>query len=414
MYGSLAGDGSIVLNGASTTPYFMVSHGEDQRDYLLFKRSVLHNLCDSLITSKTNNRGFSEGLGKELFSFRTRSDSRLRFLLDDCTENNKRRMTETWLRNMDDPALAVWYCDDGSTSNCTARLCVAGMSSSEAGLVVDWMVSRGWPARLYTRPCDGAKYIIVSGLKAGADKFWCTIAPYVPNSMSHKIPARFSGIQGSSLSYWYKSFAEKSFLDEVVEAGPLFVDSKESRYSGYSKASHPKRLREYCLVVGGHHNFFAGGLCVSNCKIDMNVLRQHLDIKVRGFLWDTMVLHHLLWEHRPHGLEELSDLELHTGDYSFPIREIVGHGRHKKMFDLIPNDLFWRYGATDAENTYRLACYYSNAVKLKENLWGVYIEESEPGMYALAEAEWNGYSSRCNCHGVTYRGAQQDQGGNDC
>jgi len=127
-----------------------------------------------------------------------------------------------------------------------------------------------------------------------------------------------------------------------------------------------------------------------NMKFDMNVLRKHLCIEVKGFLWDSMCLHHLLWEHRPHKLEELADLEFCTGDYSKRIRDIVGHGDKKKKFDLIPNNMLWKYGAADAELTYRLCSLYSNSIVQKPNLWSMYTDEVEPGIHTLVEAEWNG------------------------
>lgn len=127
-----------------------------------------------------------------------------------------------------------------------------------------------------------------------------------------------------------------------------------------------------------------------NSKHDLNYVRKHLNIKVKGFILDTMTMHHLLWEHRPHGLEYLADQEYKYGDYSFPIRELVGHGKVKKPFDILPNETFWRYEATDAEATYRLALLYLSRLQAKPNLWQLYCDETEPGIRSLGEAEWNG------------------------
>jgi len=52
-----------------------------------------------------------------------------------------------------------------------------------------------------------------------------------------------------------------------------------------------------------------------NIKYDSNVLRKHLGIRIKGYIYDTMLMHHLLNEQKPHDLEYLMDLEFGTGNY---------------------------------------------------------------------------------------------------
>jgi DNA polymerase-1 len=129
-----------------------------------------------------------------------------------------------------------------------------------------------------------------------------------------------------------------------------------------------------------------------NIKYDMCVLRKHLDgLEVKGFLFDTMLMHHLLWEHPPHDLEYLADLELDTGDYSKELKKIVGRGRVlKAMYDCIPDDLMWKYGSKDAECTFRLMTIYFSRLKAQANLWELYQEEVHPFIRTLFKAEWYG------------------------
>lgn len=131
--------------------------------------------------------------------------------------------------------------------------------------------------------------------------------------------------------------------------------------------------------------------CAHNIKYDINVLRRHCGIRVKGWLWDTQIMHHLLDVTPPHGLKELADGEFFCGNYEKPVRDIVGHGRKLIMgYDNVPDDKLWPYGATDAELTYRLLDVYYPDIARKANLMKLYTEESMPLLYTLAEAEYNG------------------------
>src|SRR5258706_15313817 len=68
--------------------------------------------------------------------------------------------------------------------------------------------------------------------------------------------------------------------------------------------------------------------CAHNIKYDLNVLRRHLGIRIKGWLWDTQIMHHMIETTPPHGLKELSDMEFFVGNYEGPVRDIVGHGRN--------------------------------------------------------------------------------------
>lgn len=129
-----------------------------------------------------------------------------------------------------------------------------------------------------------------------------------------------------------------------------------------------------------------------NIKYDMCVVRKHLDgVMHKGFLFDTMLMHHVLWEHSPHDLEYLSDLELNTGDYSKKIHQIVGRGKVlKNTYDAIPDEMMWMYGAKDVENTYHLMMLYFPRLKAQPNLWELYQKEVHPFIRTLFKAEWYG------------------------
>jgi DNA polymerase-1 len=104
-----------------------------------------------------------------------------------------------------------------------------------------------------------------------------------------------------------------------------------------------------------------------------------------------MLMHHLLWEHPPHDLEYLSDLELDTGDYSKELKKITGHGKVlKNTYDHVPDNLMWKYGSKDAENVYRLFCRYFPRLQALPDVWQLYLDEVHPFIRTLFRAEWYG------------------------
>lgn len=128
-----------------------------------------------------------------------------------------------------------------------------------------------------------------------------------------------------------------------------------------------------------------------NIKYDINVLRAYAGFRIKGKLWDTMLMHHLLDETTEQGLEPLSDMEFGVGDYKKPVRDITGHGRELHHgYDHVPNEILWPYTATDSELTYRLWEKFLPRLQAKKNLMMVYEVETEPALRSLAKAEWNG------------------------
>ena len=144
--------------------------------------------------------------------------------------------------------------------------------------------------------------------------------------------------------------------------------------------------------------------CAHNIKYDINVLRKHLGIRVDGFLYDTMLMHHLLNEQKPHDLEYLMDIEFGTGNYSYKVEEIVGKGKVlKRQYDCIPNEILWEYTATDVEGCFKLAKIYIKRLKEKPHLWKLYWDESAQMTKILAEAEWYGHAVNMDTHALLVR-----------
>jgi DNA polymerase-1 len=153
---------------------------------------------------------------------------------------------------------------------------------------------------------------------------------------------------------------------------------------------------ERFLIVNGLKEIFEDPSIpkvAHNIKYDMSVLRKHLGIETRGFLFDTILMHHVLWEHPPHDLEYLADLELNTGNYSKAVHDITGHGRVlRNTYDHVPDEILHPYGAKDAESTYRLFCRYYSRLKDLPEQWSLYTDEIHPFIRTMFKSEWYGTS----------------------
>lgn len=128
-----------------------------------------------------------------------------------------------------------------------------------------------------------------------------------------------------------------------------------------------------------------------NAKYDINTVKVQLDIDVKGFIYDPMVMHHLLDEIPPHDLCFLADNEFGVGNYEEKRKMITGKGKKLiNKFDKVPNFILWPYTCMDAECTFRLCFAYYTRLSAKPHLWNLYVEESEPGIHALAIPERRG------------------------
>ncbi len=174
---------------------------------------------------------------------------------------------------------------------------------------------------------------------------------------------------------FYQHDPEASFMGKY-KLKPVWTDEQRERVN--RKLAEPYENPK--VIKCGHH-----------LKFDMNVLRRWCSIRTVGWLWDSQVMHHLLDVRPPHGLKELADSEFLCGNYEEPVNDIVGHGRDKTCtYDNIPDLIFWLYGATDAELSYRLVEAYLERISRKANLMKVYTDECFGAISTLAEMEYNG------------------------
>lgn len=299
IYGSCLGDASLRLNNngnkTSRSPYFTVVHATKQFEYLDFKSKILDSLSKK-ITIENNSRGYSKHIiNAKLKKLRTSNDSRLtEFYIN--TSGGK-EITDCWLENLNAQSFAIWYCDDGSLSGKGISICTSRFGNFGTDKLIKWMNNKNWPIHKKIRG-DGQIYIIINNINNchlkndfQMKKVWSWFSKYVPICMSYKIHPLFKH-QCSDLWWIQTDDVLCSWSDIVTEVGPLFVDEKISRYSGYKK-TYPSRRKQYCLIVEENNNFITEGLAVSNCKYDYQTTIHDTGIVLRN-VFDTMLAYRLL------------------------------------------------------------------------------------------------------------------------
>jgi len=146
-------------------------------------------------------------------------------------------------------------------------------------------------------------------------------------------------------------------------------------------------IRDKLAIIFENPNIAKGA---HNLKYDALVIWKHLGINIQGFFYDTMLLHHLLHEQKPHDLKYLSDLELDVGNYEKEITDIIGVAKNlRKTYDYIPDEVMWPYTTTDTYGCYMLKKLYHS--KMTPSLWQLYCDETEPLIHSLIDSEKYGY-----------------------
>lgn len=123
-----------------------------------------------------------------------------------------------------------------------------------------------------------------------------------------------------------------------------------------------------------------------NLKYDILVLRNY-GVRVRGRLFDTMIVHYLLDAEALHSMDSLSRALLAYDP--IPIERLIGKGAKQLTMDRVAPSIVAHYAAEDADVTLQL---YNKLWPKLEQMDQVSLYETieEPLIYVLADIEWNG------------------------
>lgn len=356
IYGTLMGDASITMSSVAKarSPHLQFSHCREQADYARWKYDLLGDLQKRWSEdSKPTFRGLSAKDGTWLVRAFTKSDHRLLPIFHFVRPaGGPKTLTPAWIAVLSPAAIAVWLADNGSWngSGVGIRACVSAFVGRGLDLLVDWMLTRGWPVTTKRRK-DGQTYLTIAGprRKGVSDKmhrFWSEVAPFFPECMEYKVPPRYRPLVGTG---WTTLPSLRKPATRTVRAVEPLVRTKgrKGRYEGQKPAGVGPR--QYCLTVEGNANFVAEGNFVSNCKFEQKWFLYHYGVEFKRLFCTFRASKwiHNGHENLDHDLYAIYKRELNidppTGDFA---------GSNWGASDLSEEQI--QYAASDVEHLFAL------------------------------------------------------------
>jgi recombination protein RecA len=243
--GSLLGDGSL-RHVSSQNAKFRVGHGERQREYCEWKQEMLAPFARKI--GPTGN-----GIGFDTIPMR-----QLATLRDAIYAADGRRTAPAELiAQLDERAVAAWYCDDGTFGgnykrwgNGKATICVAGFAEEDRLRLASRCEQLGMG-----RPTLSGNNLLFSGDRAR--RFHERIAPYVHPSLDYKLHPDFRGrfAWDGGQGDFGTTLEERTSL----RPAPMKVVRKYA-----TKPPKSRRGARYDLQIEGNHSYIAGGVVVHN------------------------------------------------------------------------------------------------------------------------------------------------------
>lgn len=127
--GSMLGDGHI--DKRETQPIFIVSHAENQKDYLYYKYNILKDLCN--IKPSYIEGGTCEFNNK---TYNRQPSYRLCTRIYDCLKDYRGKTYTELLELMNEYSLSIWVLDDGFRGNYW-ELCVAEYTKDDIEFAIN-------------------------------------------------------------------------------------------------------------------------------------------------------------------------------------------------------------------------------------------------------------------------------------
>jgi recombination protein RecA len=245
--GSILGDGSLRF-ASDHNASFRVGHGEQQREYCEWKHEMLAPFANKI--GATGN-----GIG-----FDTIPMHQLAAVHEGVyTESGARTVSDELIRELDERAVAAWYCDDGSFSGSYKRW------GHGKAVIYNKSLSREDKERLAARleelgmgrPTVRDRELMFSGERTR--QFQEKIAPYVHPSMDYKLHPELRGRFG-----WHPDTSDAHLNGTrlasrtSMKAVPMRVLRK------YEKPATPRKRDRFDLQVEGNHTYLVDHVVVHN------------------------------------------------------------------------------------------------------------------------------------------------------
>jgi recombination protein RecA len=246
LLGGALGDGSLRRVGTHTAS-FRVGHGEEQKEYLEWKRWMLEPF-----SSGVGAMGNGEG-------FRTVAMATLGDLHDHLySEDGSRRASAEALERLDARGLAVWYGDDGSYQgsyqkwgNGKAVIYNSSLTAVSRERVVDTCERLG-----VGRPRDdGRGFWFDAGQTRRLQEL---IAPYLHPSVAHKLHPDLRG------GYAWDPDMSDAHLNGTRLAARRRRRTVPAKILRRYEKPKTRSMRRFDLEVEGNHTYMVDGVVVHN------------------------------------------------------------------------------------------------------------------------------------------------------
>lgn len=294
--GGLLGDASLSHPDRSMFGVCFTQSSK-QGEYLRFKRELLRSLSVSKIGTAESGYG-----GAIVERFRLNANRAVVSALVQCRvwRGKKKRVTADWLDHVDAFGLAFWYGDDGSLGTYTCKdgttrhritLHTQGFSKDEQELLAGWLRWK-WKIRAQIKttkprsdredqPKRSYPYLYLPAEEA--EKFLALLPGALPG-----VEYKFPGKELMTLNQ-FDTQPSSSVVTDWVLSKQVWTPQEHQKYV-------------YDLEVEGAHNYFAGGVLVSNCTAFKNPATQihqvckHLSSKASRTwaLTATLIKNHLV------------------------------------------------------------------------------------------------------------------------
>jgi recombination protein RecA len=245
--GSLLGDGSMRYVSAHNAA-FRIGHGDRQLAYCEWKQQMLAPFAHGI--GRTGN-----GIGFDTIPMR-----QLAALRDAVYATSGRKsVTPELVTQLDERAIAAWYCDDGTFGgnyrrwgHGKATICVAGLSHDDRELVAARCEELGMG-----RPTLSGHNLLFSGERTRL--FHEKIAPYVHPSMDYKLHPALRGRFA-----WSAVAPGPDLRTGLAERTSLRPTAMKVLRKYRKPAGQRCRTHRYDLQIEGNHTYLVDHVVVHN------------------------------------------------------------------------------------------------------------------------------------------------------
>jgi recombination protein RecA len=245
--GSLLGDGSLRFQGGYNAQ-FRVGHGMKQREYLEWKHEMLAPFAHKI--AKTGN-----GVG-----FDTIPMYQLAWLHDAAyLHDGSRTISEDLIEELDERAIAAWYCDDGHFSGHYKRwghgkavIYNTSLTDADKHLLAERCEQLGMG-----RPTVTYRELLFSGERAR--QFQEKIAPYVHPSMDYKLHPDLRG-----RFVWHPDTSDAHLNGTRLASRTTLRPVPMQVRRKYVTPPAPHKRDRYDLQIEGNHTYLVDHVVVHN------------------------------------------------------------------------------------------------------------------------------------------------------